>query len=265
MRARCDGPSGHRTLPSAHDCITCVHISVLKWICVVIVRRYAVVAAGIAAFVLISFLLVEALDIPLLVDPSNHLERGGIGAAMLGVGLLLVDVLLPVPSSLVMTAQGALFGIVPGTALSMVGSVGAAMIGFGIGRRSTRLIARFVTPEEQAQSNRLIARWGLLALIVTRPVPVLAETTAIMAGTTALSWRQVLIGVTIGAFPASLIYAIAGAYATSVASGLLVFVLVILLAGVFWLVGWYIEKRFLLPRRRAMKGSASLEDDVGTE
>jgi len=86
-----------------------------------------------------------------------------------------------------------------------------------------------------------------------------------MAGTTALSWRQVLIGVTIGALPASLIYAIAGAYATSVASGLLVFVLVILLAGVFWLVGWAIEKRFLLPRRRAMKGSASLEDDVDAE
>ncbi|HEU0165916.1 MAG TPA: VTT domain-containing protein [Thermomicrobiales bacterium] len=214
-----------------------------------VIRRYALIALGIAIFVLASFLLVEALHIPLLVDPSNHLEKGGFGAAALGVGLLIVDVVLPVPSSLVMTAQGALFGIVVGTILSMIGSIGAAMVGYGIGRKSTRLIARFVTPEEQAQSNRLINRWGPLALIVTRPVPVLAETTAIMAGTSSLTWRQVLIGVTIGAFPASLIYAIAGAYATSVASGLLVFVLVIVLAGAFWAIGWYIEKRFLLPRR----------------
>lgn len=214
-------------------------------------RRYALVAAGIAAFVLISFLIVEALDIPLLVDPSSHLERGGIGAAVLGVGLLIVDVLLPVPSSLVMTAQGALFGVVVGTLLSMIGSVGAAMVGYLIGRKSTGLLAKFVSPEEQAQSGKLITRWGLLALIVTRPVPVLAETTAIMAGTSSLSWRQVLFGVTIGALPASLIYAIAGAYATSVASGILVFVLVIMLAGVFWLIGWFVEKKFLVPRRQA--------------
>lgn len=214
-------------------------------------RRYALVALGIAAFVLVSFLIVEALNIPLLVDPSSHLERGGIGTAVLGVGLLVVDVLLPVPSSLVMTAQGALFGVVIGTLLSMVGSVGAAMAGYLIGRRSTGLLAKFVSPEEQVQASKLITRWGLLALIVTRPVPVLAETTAIMAGTSSLSWRQVLVGVTIGALPASLIYAIAGAYATSVASGILVFVLVIVLAGVFWMIGWFVEKRFLLPRRRA--------------
>jgi len=209
------------------------------------------VALGIAAFVLVSFLIVEALNIPLLVDPSSHRERGGIGTAVLGVGLLVVDVLLPVPSSLVMTAQGALFGVVIGTLLSMVGSVGAAMVGYLIGRRSTGLLAKFVSPEEQAQASKLITRWGLLALIVTRPVPVLAETTAIMAGTSSLSWRQVLVGVTIGALPASLIYAIAGAYATSVASGILVFVLVIVLAGVFWMIGWFVEKRFLLPRRQA--------------
>ncbi len=213
-------------------------------------RRYALVAAGIAAFILASFLIVEALGIPLLVDPSHQLAHGGIGAAVLGVSLLIADVLLPIPSSLVMTAQGALFGIMLGTILSMVGSIGAGMTGYLIGRKSTRLIARFVSTEEQAQSSKLITRWGLLALIVTRPVPVLAETTAIMAGTSALTWRQVLVGVTIGAFPASLIYAIAGAYATSVASGVLVFVVVIVLAGVFWLIGWYIEKRFLLAQRQ---------------
>ncbi|MGI8486901.1 MAG: TVP38/TMEM64 family protein [Thermomicrobiales bacterium] len=221
-------------------------------------RRYTLVAVAIAAFILISFLIVEALGIPLLVDPSHQLADGGIGAAALGVGLLVADVLLPIPSSLVMTAQGALFGIMVGTILSMVGSIGASMIGYLIGRKSTRLIARFVSAEEQEQSRKLITRWGLLALIVTRPVPILAETTAIMAGTSSLSWRQVLIGVTIGAFPASLIYAIAGAYATSVASGLLVFVLVIVLAAAFWLIGWYIEKRYLLPRRQDIPASTSL-------
>ncbi|MGC4106269.1 MAG: VTT domain-containing protein [Thermomicrobiales bacterium] len=212
-------------------------------------RRYTLIALAIAAFVLVSFLIVEALGIPLLADPSDQLGRGGIGAAMLGVGLLLVDVLLPVPSSLVMTAQGALFGIVLGTTLSMIGSVGAALVGFAIGRKGMRFIARFVSPEEQAASNRLLERWGPLALIVTRPVPILAETTAIMAGASTLGWGKATIGIVVGAFPAALIYAIAGAYATSVASGMLVFVLVIVLAGAFWLIGWFVEQRFLMPRR----------------
>jgi uncharacterized membrane protein YdjX (TVP38/TMEM64 family) len=214
-----------------------------------LVRRYAIVAAGIATFVLISFLIVEALNIPLLVDPSDRLDRGGVGAASLGVGLLIVDVLIPVPSSIVMTAQGAMFGIVTGTLLSMIGSIGAAIVGFAIGRRGSSLIARFVSPEERAASNRLLDRWGTLALIVTRPVPILAETTAIIAGTSSITFGKALLGITIGAFPASLIYAIAGAYATSVASGILVFILVLALAGLVWFIGWYVEKRVLLPRR----------------
>lgn len=212
-------------------------------------RRYALVALAIAAFVLVSFLIVEALGIPILVDPSEDLGRGGIGAAMLGVGLLLVDVLLPVPSSLVMTAQGAVFGVVLGTTLSMIGSVGAALVGFAIGRKGSRLVGRFVSPQEQEASNRLLERWGPLALVVTRPVPILAETTAIMAGTSTLGWGKAVLGIVVGAFPAALIYAIAGAYATSVASGILVFVLVIVLAGAFWAIGWFVEQRFLLPRR----------------
>lgn len=215
----------------------------------IVTRRYLLIALAIATFVLLSFLIVEALGIPLLVDPSSQLGRGGIGAAVLGVGLLIVDVFLPVPSSIVMTAQGALFGIVLGTALSMIGSVGAALVGFAIGRKGTRFITRFVSPEEQAASNRLLERWGPLALIVTRPVPILAETTAVMAGASSLSWGKAALGIVVGAFPAALIYAIAGAYATSVASGVLVFVLVIVLAGGFWLIGWFVEQHFLMPRR----------------
>lgn len=222
-------------------------------------RRYTLFALAIAAFILISFLVVEALGIPILVDPSDQLGRGGIGAATLGVGLLLVDVFLPVPSSIVMTAQGALFGIALGTALSMIGSVGAALVGFTIGRKGSRLITRFVSVQEQEASNRLLERWGPLALIVTRPVPILAETTAIMAGASSLGWSKATLGIVVGAFPAALIYAIAGAYATSVASGVLVFVLVILLAGSFWLIGWFVEQRFLMPRRARQESQATSE------
>ncbi len=41
-------------------------------------------------------------------------------AAGPGVGLLVADIVLPVPFSVVMVAHGALFGIVPGAALSLL-------------------------------------------------------------------------------------------------------------------------------------------------
>jgi hypothetical protein len=67
------------------------------------------VMGGMLAFFLCLFFVVEALGIPLLVDPTPWLKHGGVLAAVLGVGLLIADVLLlPVPSSLVMVAHGAL-------------------------------------------------------------------------------------------------------------------------------------------------------------
>src|SRR5215210_9077073 len=103
-------------------------------------KRYLLVMGGMLAFFLGLFFLVEALGIPLLVDPTPWLNRGGVLAASLGVGLLIADVLLPVPSSLVMVAHGALFGVLVGTLLSLLGSMGAAMFGFWLGRRGGSLM-----------------------------------------------------------------------------------------------------------------------------
>jgi hypothetical protein len=43
------------------------------------------------------FLAVEALGVPLLTNPAPWLGRGGALAALVGVGLLVADVVLPVP------------------------------------------------------------------------------------------------------------------------------------------------------------------------
>ena len=64
------------------------------------------------------FGLTEVLGITFLPDPTGWMGRElGIVAAAAGVGLLIADVFIPVPSSLIMIAHGALFGIALGTAL----------------------------------------------------------------------------------------------------------------------------------------------------
>ena len=214
-------------------------------------KTYAIVAAIIATLVLISFLLVEALGIPLLVDPTERLNNGGLGAAVLGGGLLLADVFIPVPSSVIMIAHGAVFGVVDGTLLSLVSSVGGAMIGWWVGRRGSIWLRRFVSPAEQARAQALLERWGVLAIIISRLIPVVAETVAIMSGTTNLGWRKVLVATTVGTLPAALVYAVAGTVTTDLASGFLVMLAVVAVAAIAWLVG-----QRLAPPQDALDGAS---------
>ncbi len=200
-------------------------------------KRYLLIVATLIVSFTILFLIVEALHVPLLSDPTPWMKHGGVLAATIGVGLLIADVLLPVPSSLVMVAHGALFGVLWGTILSLLGSVGAAIFGFAIGRRGGRLMERVVTPAERERASDILARWGTLAIIVTRPVPLLAETVAIMAGTSSMSWRSLVLASFAGSLPPALLYALTGAAVADLQSTALMFGVVLLVAGLFWLAG----------------------------
>lgn len=145
-------------------------------------RRYWTAVAALLVVFTGMFVVAEALRIPLLTDPRPWLDGNPVLSAITGVGLLVVDVVLPVPSSLVMIAHGVAFGAVVGASLSLVGSVGASLVGFAVGRRGGALLDRVVSPHERARADRLLSRWGVLAVVVTRPVPLLAETTVILAG-----------------------------------------------------------------------------------
>jgi uncharacterized membrane protein YdjX (TVP38/TMEM64 family) len=200
-------------------------------------RRYWVLSAAMLGVFLTLFTVVELAGIHFLQDPSTYLGRGGVYAAALSVALLTADVFLPVPSSVIMIGNGALFGVVPGAALSLVGSLGAALLGFAIGRRSDRLIARLVTPAEKARADELLARWGALAVVITRPLPLLAETVAILAGASPLGWGKLCLATIGGALPSCLLYALTGATSRGFGSGVVMFGIVLAVAGGFYWLG----------------------------
>ena len=199
--------------------------------------RYGLFAGAVLAAFLLTFVLVAALAVPLLDDPAPLLSGGGVVAALCGVGLLVADVVLPVPSSLVMVTHGVLFGVVVGAALSLVGGVGAALAAYGLGRwAGTPALRRVCSPAERERASRLVERWGVLAIVVTRPMPLLAEAVAAVAGAQRLGLPRTAIASVVGALPAAGLYAVVGALGWSQASGLGVFGLVLLIAALMWFV-----------------------------
>ena len=199
--------------------------------------RWWSLALGIACTILLLFLAANALGIEVLNDPSRMMSAARPLAAIAGVALLIADVFLPVPSILVMVANGTLFGVVGGTLLSLVGSIGAALTGFAVGRAGNDLIRKFVTPREHERAGAMLQRWGAVAIAVTRPVPILAETVAILAGGSPMTWTQALAAAAAGSIVPAAAYAWAGAAAqtlgmqTAIFAGVMAMSALMLLAG----------------------------------
>ncbi|HYI12429.1 MAG TPA: VTT domain-containing protein [Thermoanaerobaculia bacterium] len=194
--------------------------------------RWWLFAAGVAATLLLVFFAASALG--LAIDDTAPMGDGGVPAAVIGVVLLIADAVLPVPSSLIMIAHGKLFGVATGALLSLAGSVGSALAAFAIGRAGTRGIRRLVLPEGHDRASALLARWGLAAVAVTRPVPILAETVAILAGSSRLGWLQTALAAAAGSILPAMVYAWAGAHARSANHAVVVAGVLLVTAGLWW-------------------------------
>ena len=114
-------------------------------------------------------------------------------AALLIVGLLSTDVLLPIPSSVLSTLGGEVLGFGLGTAASFLGLMAGAILGFALARYLGRpLVQRLAEPDDLERIDRLSERMGASVLIVTRPLPIFAEAAVLFFGATRLPWRSFL-------------------------------------------------------------------------
>jgi uncharacterized membrane protein YdjX (TVP38/TMEM64 family) len=77
----------------------------------------------------------------------------------------------------------------------------------------------------------------MIAVIVSRPIPILAEAVSIIAGVSRMPAHRFFPATMLGLLPTAVIYAVAGAYAMNFNSGLYAFLAVMTLAGAVWVVG----------------------------
>lgn len=129
-------------------------------------------------------------------------------AAGLAMGLLAADILLPVPSSVVSTFAAARCGFWLGAAAAWTGMTMGGVVGFWVARHFGRwAAARLSRAEELARIDQVIRRFGPFVVVLTRPIPVLAEASVLALGTTDLPWRRFLTPLALSNLGLAAVYA----------------------------------------------------------
>ncbi len=198
--------------------------------------RWGAVAAILLTLILVPFFLLE--------DPMNRLSASLVARdrqpaiARMAVALLLAaDVVLPVPSSLITTASGALFGCFEGALIAWLGMTAGSVAAWGLGRSAGRNgLRRLVSDADLARAERLVARHGDVALVLSRPVPILAEASSLLAGACGLPFLRFIALSTLANAGISIAYAGVGAMASDAPSFLIAFACAIGIPGIAMLV-----------------------------
>ena len=202
-------------------------------------KRVVLLTIGLAAAVVASKLLIEdVLGIPMEARAREWLSNPGTSGAVVIVALLALDVFLPVPSSVIMVLSGALFGTVAGGLLALVGSVAGEWLGFELVRRYGRPMAVTLIGEGDLTAfHRFFDRHGVMAIVVTRPLPIVMETISLVAGLSRMARGVFLSASVAGTAPIVFVYAYAGALSREVGSLVPAVVILTAVIGAGWL--WY--------------------------
>lgn len=131
--------------------------------------------------------------------------------AVLLIGLLALDVVLPVPSSMVALFAVAALGSVGGYLVIFIGLCLGAGLGYALGAGYFRLLSSRLGLH-QRQPGQLAYRLGTLSLICLRGVPVLAETSVVAAGMQRYPLRAFILVTTLANAGLALAYSAIGSF-----------------------------------------------------
>jgi uncharacterized membrane protein YdjX (TVP38/TMEM64 family) len=203
--------------------------------------RWAILWVLLIGILLLPFLLFEeqfnAFALEVTKSGTSRWVAGGSIFA-----LLALDVFLPVPSSIVSTAAGILLGLWKGAAIVWAGMTIGSMFAYALGTRGAPVAKRLVGEDGLTNAERLFRQYGDIAIVVCRPIPVLAEASVVFAGLTRASYSRFLLLNALSNLGIAFGYAAFGAYSLRLDSFLVAFIGALLVPGLL-LAGARLFKR----------------------
>ncbi|MGQ9611186.1 MAG: TVP38/TMEM64 family protein [bacterium] len=135
-------------------------------------------------------------------------------SALLIMGILGADILIPIPSSIVMVISGHLFGGLLGGTIAIAGSLIASILGFLISRKIGReRVIKWLGEKEYKQASTLADKYGAYTVLLTRSVPIIMESVSCVTGLSKMKLSKFIILNIIGYLPLTFLYTFTGALA----------------------------------------------------
>lgn len=168
---------------------------------------------GLAVLVLVSWLLWGGMmeeDFSLM-GSVEWLRAAGPWGGVAGILLLLCDLALPIPSTLVIAALGYLYGIWMGGLLASIGLTAAGVTGYGVGNLCGEKHARrWLGEADFGRGQALFSKGGGWIIALSRAVPVLPEVISCTAGLVRMPFKKFLTSLICGSVPMAFIFATIG-------------------------------------------------------
>ncbi len=155
------------------------------------------VGFGLVLFFLLGDALVE----------RSWLEHFGPWVWLAAVGLIIADIFVPIPVTLIITAMGQTYGPIWGGVIGTLGSFSAGVIAYGMTRLLGQRFARWLLAEELESAERFFVEKGAFAVACSRWLPLLPEAISCMAGLARMPFGKYCMALFCGAAPMCFAYA----------------------------------------------------------
>jgi uncharacterized membrane protein YdjX (TVP38/TMEM64 family) len=163
------------------------------------------------------------------------LESAGPWAWAAGIGLLMVDLFLPIPGTVVMSALGFLYGAIWGGCFAATGSFLAGLCGYGLGRLfGENFSRRWLGNEDFEKGKHLFSKRGGWVIALSRALPILPEVLSCTAGLVRMPFGKFSLALACGSVPMGFIFAAIGAMGRDTPMWAMLFSL--LFPGLLWLL-----------------------------
>jgi uncharacterized membrane protein YdjX (TVP38/TMEM64 family) len=175
-------------------------------------RLFLVVAALVVIMLVPLFVFGDRIDEAFGgAEGVRRLQEFGAWAWLVGVGLIVADLVLPVPSTAVIAGLGMIYGPWLGGLLGGLGSVLAGLIGYGGCRLLGGRALNFLVGDTNLQKlARFFDSYGLAAIALSRWVPLLPEALCCLAGMARMRFGPFLVALTCGSLAMGFAFAFLG-------------------------------------------------------
>ncbi|MCL1126896.1 3-dehydroquinate synthase [Shewanella surugensis] len=199
----------------------------------------------IMVFVIISFFSFEQMITNVIKDSIelfSDAELKAVWIAFLVIGLLMLDIILPIPSSLVAVYVGTVFGVFSGTVIIWIGLTLGAILGYGLGRGFYTLFPDYWGIKGHLNKASILSETlDDAALVLMRGIPVMAETSVIAAGIIQLSFVRFIMLISLANAGVALVYAYVGSLIIESYSLLMILVASIILPSLAFGIKYIID------------------------